>query len=224
MERISTKKVGMGSILVAIVLLLSLVSSAATVENDTNKIVMPIVLIVLFVFVLILFMGYLADKCLNKGAMRRTIAGTFIVGFTILMFLSLFYDFKNDEIVTAYIQMVGVVIGFYFGTRSILEKQTGASGGLSIENVKFELDSSGNPDKKITLSIRNGGDVGIRVDKIYLNGEDFDMDIQIEPQKSKKETITPSEIWKHGKEYDIKVATTTGDISENVFLSPPAER
>ncbi|WP_406661851.1 hypothetical protein V7O66_04865 [Methanolobus sp. ZRKC3] len=235
MKRFSTKKGRMGSIFIAIIFMLVLFSSVSAAENNISEITVSpsielpygwfyiVLFVVLLVFGAILVMGYKADTCLNKGEMRRTIAGTFVVGFTILLLLSLFYEFRNDEIVTAYVQMTGVVIGFYFGTRSALGKQTGVSGGLSIENVKFELDSSGNPDKKITLSIRNGGDVGIRVDRIYLNGEDFDKDVQIEPQRSKKETITLNEIWTQGKGYNIKVATTTGDIAENVFLSPVEE-
>lgn len=237
--------------LIMAILSLSLVSSAENVENDTNTKVtaidetvtslndsvneilpmtvlpekwIPIILgIVLFVFAGILIMGYSADKDLNKGEMRRAIAGTFVIGFTFLLLLSIFYEFKNKDIVTAYIQMTGVVIGFYFGTRSILGKQKESSNKLSIENVKFELDGSGNPDKKITISIRNGSDASIIVDKIYLNRDDYDIDSQIVSQKAKKETIKLSDVWKYGEEYKIKVATTTGEMDENVFSPPRRE-
>jgi len=67
----------------------------------------------------IIVMGFSADKKLNAGEMRRAIAGTFAVGFTMLMILSLHYGFYQREI----IEFVGIVIGFYFGQRAAETKE-----------------------------------------------------------------------------------------------------
>lgn len=135
------------AVLIVAILSFSLVSSAESVENDTNTKVtninetvtslnhsvteiLPMTgspnawlifgfgLFVFAVFAGTLILGYLRDKDLNKGEMRRAIAGTFVVGFTLLLILSLFYEFKNKDIITAYIQLTGIVIAFYFGTRT----------------------------------------------------------------------------------------------------------
>jgi len=197
--------------------------------NETAMSILPgtyfpaILLIVLLVFGGLLALGYMTNKDLNRGEMRRTIAGTLVVGFTILVFLSLFYEFKNAEIVTAYIQIVGVVIGFYFGTRSASGNKEDKTDGISIENVRFESDDSGNPDKRISLFVRNKGTSSITVDKIYIEGDDYNVSLQVRPQKSEKETIVLNQEWEPEKIYRIKAATTTGNASEDVFRSPPSK-
>ena len=75
-------------------------------------------IVVLIAFGLLIVIGFLADRNLNMGEMRRAIAGTFVVGFTMLMILSLHYGFYQSEIITAYIEFVGIVVGFYFGQRA----------------------------------------------------------------------------------------------------------
>lgn len=71
----------------------------------------------------ILCLGWLKDHTLDKGEMRRAIAGTFVVGFTVLVFLCLHYGIYQKEVVIAYIELVGIVIGFYFGAKIASEKK-----------------------------------------------------------------------------------------------------
>jgi heme/copper-type cytochrome/quinol oxidase subunit 2 len=61
--------------------------------------------IVVIVFLLLIFMGYMArDRgSLGTGEMRRAIAGTFVAGFTIIVVLSYTYEVCQKEIVFAYI-------------------------------------------------------------------------------------------------------------------------
>lgn len=73
-----------------------------------------------------------------------------------------------------------------------------------------------NPHKKTTISIRNRSADSIIVDNIYINGDDNDTDIQIESQKSKKETIELCDVWNSGERYTIKVVTTKGEMDEKV--------
>ena len=73
---------------------------------------------ILIAFALLIYVGVRVDKNLDKGELRRAIAGTFVVGFSILAILSFVFDILREHIVTAYIELVGIVIGFYFGQRS----------------------------------------------------------------------------------------------------------
>ena len=86
-------------------------------------------IVVFIAFGLLIGIGFLADRNLNKGEMRRAIAGTFVVGFTMLMILSLHYGFYQNEIITAYIEFVSIVVGFYFGQRAAeTKKENGKTG------------------------------------------------------------------------------------------------
>ena len=145
------------------------------------------------------------------------------MGFTILVFLSLVYDFKNEEIVTAHIQIVGVVIGFYFGTRSALGNKEETTDGINIENVSFELEDSGKPGKMISVFVRNKGSSSITVDKIYVDGNDYNVNLQVNPQKSEKAVVTLTKEWKPENKYQIKTATTNGFTAEDNFTPQVSE-
>ena len=80
-----------------------------------------IVLIILVPFGLILYLGWYKDHKLDKGEMRRAIAGTFVIGFTLLMMLSVSSGIYQKEVVLMYIQLAGVVIAFYFGAKIAAE-------------------------------------------------------------------------------------------------------
>ena len=80
-----------------------------------------IVLIILVPFGLILYLGWYKDRKLDKGEMRRAIAGTFVIGFTLLMMLSVSSGIYQKEVVLMYIQLAGVVVAFYFGARIAAE-------------------------------------------------------------------------------------------------------
>jgi hypothetical protein len=164
------------------------------------------------VFFILISLGYLVDKKLNKGEMRRAIAGSFVVGFSILMFLSLRYDFSENQIITMYIQLAGIVIGFYFGSRAVGEKKEEEEKleQISIENIQFS-----EQDKTINITIRNSGTKNVIVDMAYINNE---------PKQVQVLTIKPESIgnlsikheWEKEKEYNIKIATTKGKVTESI--------
>ena len=85
------------------------------------RLAIVVVLIILVPFGLILFLGWYKDKKLDKGDMRRAIAGTFVVGFTLLMMLSVSFDIYQKEVILMYIQLAGVVVAFYFGAKLAAE-------------------------------------------------------------------------------------------------------
>ncbi len=173
-------------------------------------------LVILLIFGGMILLGFRADKKLDQGEMRRAIAGTFVVGFTILMVLSIKYDIPDNDVTTMYIQLAGIVIAFYFGTRAVAVKRAEAAAMIGIEHVRFLPDP-----KKIAITIRNGGDSEIKVDKIYINGHVIEESIKISPEKS-KETEQICE-WQSETEYEIKIATSTG-LTAEIRVSPPEEK
>lgn len=172
------------------------------------------IVVIVLCFGMILYLGWREDHKLDKGEMRRAIAGTFVIGFTILTILCLNYRIYQTEILLAYIELVGIVIGFYFGAKTAAGKRAEASAKIGIEHLRFP-----DPDrKKIAITIRNGGDTEIKVDKVYVNEKAFETDVKIDSQKS-KEIEQPCE-WNYETEYTIKIVTTTGLASEISRLSP----
>ena len=101
--------------------------------------------IVMITFISLIVTGCRNDGSLDQGEMRRAIAGTFVVGFTILMFLLSAYDVRNRDIINAYVQMVGVIVGFYFGAKTALAgTEARPEGHYNIANVQKSGDISDN--------------------------------------------------------------------------------
>ena len=171
--------------------------------------------VVLFIFWWLIRIGAKADKKLDKGEMRRAIAGTFVVGFAMLMLLSIKYDMSENNITTMYVQLAGIVVAFYFGTKAVAVKQAEAAAMIGIEHVRFLPDP-----KKIAITIRNGSDSEINVDKIYINEDFIEKSIKISPEKSKETEQDYG--WQSGTEYKIKIATTTG-LTARIQVAPPEE-
>lgn len=90
------------------------------------------------------------------------------------------------------------------------------TGGFGIRNIKFSSESS--DLKKNFLSLRNRGDTAITVEKTYVNESIFDRSDKIDSLKSQE--IEEDYTWTSGKKYKIKIATTTGLISEISSKSP----
>lgn len=176
---------------------------------------------ILGIFVLLIALGYLADKNLNKGEMRRAIAGTLVSGFVILVFLSLYYEISNQPLVIAFIELVGIVVGFYFGSKTVAEKkevEEKKTGQIRIENVQF----SGKSDKIINITIRNSGDFEVTVDRVYINNEPKKIEEGTISPKSAKDFPVEHECNKGGS-YRIKVSTTEGTIIEKEEKAPKKE-
>ena len=173
--------------------------------------------VILTILSIMIGLGFWADKTLDKGEIRRAIAVTLVAGFSILAVLSFVFDILRVQIVTAFIELVGIVVGFYFGVRTAAEKRAEATAKISIEHVKFDAAAP----KKIMLTVRNGGDSEIKVDNIYVNEDAYETDVKIDPQKS-KEIKHPYE-WKYETEYKIKIATSTG-LTDDIIVSSPKEK
>lgn len=75
---------------------------------------------VCFIFLFLIYLGSVRDGSLSKGELRRAIAGTLTIAFTLLAFFAMMNekDEVGKEIVIAYIQLVGISVGFYFGAKT----------------------------------------------------------------------------------------------------------
>lgn len=190
--------------------------SVITAGNEpTYSSIWAAIIILAIVFLLLIYLGFAVDGTLDQGEMRRAIAGTFVLGFTMLIFFLSRYEIANKEVVTAYLQMVGVIIGFYFGAKTALAGTgTGSSEGLAIEFVELSEDK-----KSVILTIRNKGDKQLVVDKVYLTGKGlikpFETSVSIEPKTSNKTSpLTLDEALESGVVIKIKVVGNTGLTDE----------
>jgi hypothetical protein len=76
---------------------------------------------VCFAFLFLIYLGCMKDGTLSKGELRRAVAGSLVLAFTILALFSMVMGDQNGigkEIVIAYIQLVGIAVGFYFGAKT----------------------------------------------------------------------------------------------------------
>ncbi len=82
------------------------------------SLILPVLLAILvFGAVLLMCAMHARLKDQEVGSMRKTIAGLLVLGLMVVVFASLFGEIKNGDIITQYIQLVGVIIAFYFGSR-----------------------------------------------------------------------------------------------------------
>jgi hypothetical protein len=111
-------------------------------EEETDLPLMPwkvaefIVVAVISAGALMVLIGYRADKCLSSGEIRRAIAAVLVLGFVMITILSIAYRIPNKEIVTSYTQLVGVIIGFYFGSK--IASEAGDEEGEKMKKVAKE--------------------------------------------------------------------------------------
>lgn len=187
-----------------------------TVKTPSSKIsslgIFLAMLAVILAFFVTLILGWLPDFKLDKGEMRRALAAMLVVGFTVLAVLSIIYGFELTHIALAYIELTGIVVGFYFGAKTAAEKRAEPAAEITIENVRF-------PFEKVAITIRNGGDSKIRVDRIYVNKKAFDIkNVTIGPENFVE--VQQAYKWDPKTEYKIKVATATGLTAETTLSSP----
>lgn len=104
-------------------------------------------------FMILVFLGWWKDKSLNKGEMRRAIAGTFVVGFTILTMLSIIFGIYQKEIILMYVQLAGVVVAFYFGAR--IAKENGTLAPAKKPIVEKITRANGKDPDLVTIEGRN---------------------------------------------------------------------
>ncbi len=132
-----------------------------------------VTLLVAAVFGLILYAGYRSNKNLNRAEMRRAIAGAFVAGIHCLLVLSIVFDVERDVVIGAYLGGLTSVVGFYFGSRTVLQTQQEQQGlqkqqllewqerverresGLDIENLGFYFGSKTTQQENGVIGVEN---------------------------------------------------------------------
>jgi len=205
-------------LVLAAILVKNVILSASDVPPASS--VWAAIIILAIVFLLLIYMGCAVDGSLDQGEMRRAIAGTFVLGFTMLIFFLARYEIQNKEVVTAYLQMVGVIVGFYFGAKTaLMGTSTGTSDGLAVEFVEVSEDK-----KNIILTVRNKGDNKLMMDRGYVTGKYSDKasfteylpitGITIDPKTSAKITLKLDKALESPSIVKIKVVANTGLADE----------
>jgi hypothetical protein len=118
--------IGIVLVLSCIYLLLYLISlqigQVVVPGNLSNAILIIIsVLLGLAVFGAVILMCQMHSRMKEKetGVMRKTIATLLVIGLIVVIFFALTNpNIGNDGLITQYIQLVGIIVAFYFGSRS----------------------------------------------------------------------------------------------------------
>lgn len=180
-------------------------------ESSTNLTVWIAVaiagVIILGVFLSILLLGWHNDHSLNKGEMRRAIAGAFVAAFIILVLFSITNIIMQNDVIPTFINSAVIILGFYFGAKTAGTKETEAKDQIDIENVNFVN------EKEAKITMRNNGNNIIKVDKIYVNDESVDLKEKdvILSKESKEIVINLTEgLLKSDKENKVRAVTSNG--------------
>jgi hypothetical protein len=174
-------------------------------------------MIFVLLFIALLGIGVFKPEQMEGGQMRRAIAGLLVFGFVTILMFALYGTGINDnnkDVISQYIQLVGIIIGFYFGAKIT----TDAKGKMSAEydptkthEDPLEIgDPSLNANNEIEIPLRNKSGLKIVLDKIHLLGQNLDakMDLKTEILEDKK-TIT----------VDPKDGTTNEEYTIYVWLA-----
>ncbi|MDD4651165.1 MAG: hypothetical protein PHQ34_02940, partial [Methanothrix sp.] len=220
-------------LLISLVQMLSNAIYGAAVEmSSPYALVAPAVLaLLLFGAILLMLHTHFRLKGSEPGEMRKTIAGLLVLGLVAVVFYALNGNIQqggNQEIVTQYIQLVGIVIAFYFGSKASsdaykkTEEEGSAQDDLDVENVIY--DGKG----KIQIKISNSKGLDFQLDKVVIKdgaetlidksvtrfgSEAFkDLVVPIKLDESEKKKLEESLV--SDKVYDITIKTKSiGDNS-----------
>ena len=204
------------------------------------------VILTLLVFGAVLVMLYAQTKLQQKdevGGMRKTMAGLLVIGLVAVVLFSLSGTINpaNQNIVTQFIQLVGIVVAFYFGTKATEDAYKG-SGKDGVDTVKGEakdieinkvtFDKS---TRQILISGTNKKGRAFTVNKVSIKdgnkktliekpievpvGEvplDFSVTVTLNPNE-------PDILNKAGKNWTITLDTTLGTINCDKISSVPGD-
>ena len=176
----------------------------AILANYSSSLVIPGVITIL-IFIAVLAMLYTQTKLRqmdDTNGMRKTISGLLVVGLIVVVLFALSgtINDNNQNIITQFIQLVGVVIAFYFGSRATesayKDAQEKADEGdaekdLDIKDVIFKKSPDGR-NKTITVVISNSKKRNFKLKKVSINKENTILFTHtFEPEEEVKETHNP---------------------------------
>jgi hypothetical protein len=157
-------------LLLGMFLLMSLVQITGGTASGTDvgkglsfPIVLPVVLaLLLFGAVLLMLYTHTKLKGLDNesGGMRKTIAGLLVIGLIAVVLYALNGTIMdgNQDIITQYIQLVGIIIAFYFGSKATSEAYKGGGDtdmGNAQDDLKVEKATYDSKNDKILIKATN---------------------------------------------------------------------
>jgi len=135
-----------------------------------------LILIAVLLFAALLGVGICRPEQMESDQMRRAIAGLLVFGFVAILIFSLYDKLpaENREIVSQYIQLVGIIIGFYFGAKVTsdaagMKSEIGHSKSIVSKIEIVDLDTASKPYK---VSVKNSSQDPVMLKRIDL--EDVD--------------------------------------------------
>jgi len=223
-------------LLISLVQMLSNASNGATIEmSSPYALVAPVVLaLLLFGATLLMLYTHFSLKGSEPGEMRKTIAGLLVLGLVAVVFFALNGTIQqggNQEIITQYIQLVGIVVAFYFGSKAssdaykMPEESGTAQDDLDIENVTYDPNDN---ESEIQIKVSNRKGLDFQLDRVVIKdgvntlldkavtrfgSEAFkDLSVPLKLDESEKKKL--EETLDSNKEYDITIKTKSiGDNS-----------
>jgi len=174
-------------------------------------------LIILAVFAGLVGIGFASNRELNRGEMRRAIAGTVVVAFVFVLIMLFVIGYPRvGEVLSVFTGAVSAVIGFYFGSRTAQQVREAEEEHVGVENVEFRKG-------EVRVSFRNGGRRAIYVDALYINNSPVEIPrTKVKPGSA--EVVSASLAWKAGESYTIKACTSHGVCSEVTVTAPQKKK
>jgi hypothetical protein len=215
-------------------------------SGNSFSIVLPVVLALLvFGAILLMLYAHFNMRSSEPGEMRKTIAGLLVLGLVAVVFFAINGKIlpENKEIITQYIQLVGIVVAFYFGSKAASdaykepEEAGNAQNDLDIENVTYNTEKA-----EIRIKGSNSKGLSFEVERVVItDGRTplIDMDAKKYPSQGSIFLNIPlpklsEEIKKKldeylaqnpNKKYDITIKTSIGDhyCIRKIETKPPLD-
>ena len=133
--------------------------TGAETAQGSFALVTPVIL-TLLVFGAVLIMLYTQTKLQQEnevGGMRKTMAGLLAIGLIVVVLFSLSGTINpaNENIVTQFIQLVGIVIAFYFGSKATEDAYKGAGKDAGDASKDLEIKDAKLDAKQIEIAVAN---------------------------------------------------------------------
>ena len=210
----------------------------AILANNSSSLVIPGVITIL-IFIAVLAMLYTQTKLKqmdDTSGMRKTISGLLVVGLIVVVLFALSGTINdaNQNIITQFIQLVGVVIAFYFGSRATESAYKDAISGKADEgDAEKDLDINkvtyNSNKKEINIEISNNKKRNFTLKKISIMEGDTEI-ISKDLGERASETLNShtaivqdkDEKIEEGKEYKIVIETSIGKKTATKTIRPAA--
>ncbi|MBN1322603.1 MAG: hypothetical protein JW986_01195 [Methanotrichaceae archaeon] len=183
--------------------------------------------LILFFFGGMIVLGFLADRSLDGGELRRAAAGTLIFVLCIVAILSLRYNILRDQIISSFLQVVGMVAAFYYGSK--IASKAADVDEVEEEEVKMAapkaislkaLSWSGN---EVLLQAYNNTDHQMRIVTAWVNDEPKEIEgqaIYIASKGTAEICVKMDEV-KPNKPYRFSLKSEEGVWSEELRHTSP---